>query len=86
MTRNEAIHKMKEIFRSDVEDSKRNIDDFVDGLEALGLIKFDEIKPIDSPSMVIKKQMEGYFHNPMAMADQCINALMRAGYRIVRFD
>lgn len=44
MTREEAIQKMSAIFSSDVSGSLRNIQDFVDGLEALELLKFEEEK------------------------------------------
>ena len=58
---------------------------FLNALEALGLIKFEEEKKIiDSPSMVIKNQLEPYTFQPMLKADKIVNALMQAGYKIVR--
>lgn len=82
MTKEQAKLKIVELFGS--EWTRRQCIDFVDGLEVLGLVKFDEEKPVDSPSMVIKKQLEHAVNAPMFKADEIVNALMRAGYKIVK--
>ena len=83
MTKEEA----RKIFADKLFDPK-----FVDCLEALGLIKFEEEKIIDSPSRVIKDTIianwQGYFHlsDVEDVADKIVNALMNASYKIVRKD
>lgn len=67
MTREEAKYKILGIF--DSKSSTRNVDDFIDGLEALGLLKFEEEK--DKVDNVIKeaKEVITMHHSYKTMAD-----------------
>ena len=78
MTRAEAINKLNSI------DGNEGNHVLLKKLEVLGLIKFEEEKIIDSPSMVIRDNLVDLVNLPMQKADQLINALMKAGYKIVR--
>lgn len=90
MTRDEAVNRMMKIFRSDVEDSKRNIVDFVDGLEALGLLKFDDSKQERgkfSAVQIILASLDstvGLIRS--IIAESIINDLLKNGYKIVDTD
>ncbi len=77
MTREEAINKLRKIFNC--KSTENNLNDFVDGLEALGLLKFEEeVNP------VVKQAIE--------KARQTINTIEfvkvmeREGYKIVPID
>lgn len=78
MTRNEALNKV--VHSSTVGSAEA----FISTLEALGLIKFDEEKIIDSPSMVIRSKLIDHVLQPMQAADRIVNALYAAGYKIIR--
>ncbi len=75
MTRSEAIIKINYHIK--------NPNDLLCCLEKLGLIKFDEEKQIDSPSLIIRSQLIDLVNMPMQKADSIVNALYRAGYKIV---
>ncbi len=81
MTRNEAFMKIK--------DKVINANDLLDGLEVLGVIKFDEDNL--SPSFVILAKLQDfqkvYNRIPICAAvPEIISALNEAGYKIVRKD
>ncbi len=75
MTRSEAIIKINYHIK--------NPNDLLCCLEKLGLIKFDEEKQIDSPSSIIADHIRGSIPQPLIKADSIVNALYRAGYKIV---
>lgn len=76
MTREEAKVKMLAVFKSDFKDSQRNIDDFLDGLEILGLIKFEEdFVNVNNTLVPYKLYQEHHLS---------INALISAGFRFVK--
>jgi hypothetical protein len=88
MTREDAHIKLKHYEFKD-----RNL--IIDALEVLELLKFDEPKPsmstitiYKSPSYIIAQQFDAYriniMHGNLIFADEIVNALMQAGYRIVR--
>ena len=81
MTKEEAICKIELTANKDYDAIPAK--NLLAALEALDLIKFDEEKSADSPSMVINKELDGYCFQPMLKADKIINALMQAGYLII---
>lgn len=82
MTREEAIKAY--MMATGKLEGESSVD--IQGLEALGLIKFDEPKIELSPSSIIKERLDGIFTKPMHEADQIVNSLMRNGYKIVKAD
>ena len=70
MTRAEAVEKIK--------DHKYN-PQFLDMLEALGLIKFEEEKTVDDLETVLRECRGTYHKN-----DEFIKALEKRGYEIVK--
>lgn len=83
MTRNEACKKVFLI--ADTNSGVISPHLFVACLEELGLIKFDE-ELKDSPLLIIREQIINNFKQPMQKADNIVNALYAAGYKIVRKD
>lgn len=82
MTRNEALKIVKDNF----EPMLNTAEEFISTLEALGLIKFDEEKQIDSPQMIIRNNLavDGHYFQPMNKAFNIVDALYLAGYIIAR--
>lgn len=79
MTREEAIN----IVNKELPRAKQ----YVEMLEALGLIKFEEPKenvPSEYVSMVIRNHLARWVDQPMLKADGVVNALYLAGYMIVK--
>lgn len=88
MTRNEAKDR---VFLPKWLEPKYYLDykeTFISTLENLGLIKLDE-EIIFNPSIIIKDELNNEFDNPVSYivrADRIVNALYKAGYKIVRKD
>lgn len=90
MTREEAVKKiMIENRCSDFTfmREKGYAEAYIKGLEALGLIKFDEEKDIRSPSSIIADvfiKTKPTTIQSYEFADKCIETLVRAGYKMER--